>query len=330
MATMKNKWTEQNIEEFKRIYPFTDTTELSRRYGVKIQSIRSYASKLGLKKQCFYTEEEDQILSRGFSDGQSVDEIRSMLPNRTTGSIKSRMQALGQQYQKGWTNEENQILSSLYPVASIDEVMLMLPGRSRNAITIHAQLQGVRAYTQYPDYSAEELDFIKNNYLSMSDEQIGQILGRSKDSIKNHRNAIGLHRVDRARTKYEDVSVYVRRHNAEWKIRSMRECGFRCVACGGRFDHIHHLVALSTIIRDVYRILGIAKEEFDINSLSEFEKEEFMQCVYAEQDKYPQGVCLTREIHTQFHNIYGYGDNTILQFQEFIERNYPGALYNKK
>ena len=36
------------------------------------------------------------------------------------------------------------------------------------------------------------------------------------------------------------------------------------------------------------------------------------------QNKYPLGVCLTREIHMAFHNKYGYGNNTQVQWDSFL------------
>lgn len=36
------------------------------------------------------------------------------------------------------------------------------------------------------------------------------------------------------------------------------------------------------------------------------------------QSSYPLGVCLTKEIHTLFHNIYGYGNTTETDWNNFV------------
>ena len=39
------------------------------------------------------------------------------------------------------------------------------------------------------------------------------------------------------------------------------------------------------------------------------------------QEFYGQYVCINEDIHKQFHKIYGYGNNTVDQWEEFI-KNY--------
>ena len=39
------------------------------------------------------------------------------------------------------------------------------------------------------------------------------------------------------------------------------------------------------------------------------------------QSNYPLGVCLTKEIHKKFHEVYGYGNNTEEQWNDFV-KNY--------
>jgi hypothetical protein len=159
----------------------------------------------------------------------------------------------------------------------------------------------------------------------MSDEDIGNILGRSKQSVKNHRNEMGMHRVKKYNINYESVSIYVRRHIQEWKKESMKNCGFKCVITGDRFDDIHHLVSLNVILDAVYNRLSLDFETFDVNVITEEERCKFLSEVKIEQSKYPLGVCLRKDIHTEFHNYYGYGSNTVEQFHEFIEKYHPDA-----
>ena len=38
--------------------------------------------------------------------------------------------------------------------------------------------------------------------------------------------------------------------------------------------------------------------------------------------KYPLGICVRKDIHIQFHQIYGSGYNTEQQWNQFIKDNY--------
>lgn len=40
------------------------------------------------------------------------------------------------------------------------------------------------------------------------------------------------------------------------------------------------------------------------------------------QNNYPLGVCLTSKIHKQFNDKYGYGNNTIEQWDKFVQEYY--------
>lgn len=106
------------------------------------------------------------------------------------------------------------MLRSLYGSVPADEVAKSFPGRSANSIVLHANNLGLSGYSPYHDYTEYELNFIAENYSSMSDFEIGRVLGRSASSIKNNRNKLGYHRCSEG-TSYNDVGLYVRRHNEE-------------------------------------------------------------------------------------------------------------------
>lgn len=326
------KWTDEAKEKFIQMYPTTSMEEMMKEFPVKEKTIIAKACELKVKRQnvanAKYTEAEDTILLDGIHNNITVFEIQKNIPWRTIGSIQSRLEQISDNKRQYWTKEENDLLKGVYESIPLDETVELFPNRTRNAIITHAMKLGLHAYVDTKYYSDKEEEFILSNYQTMSDDEMALVLGRSKSSIKNHRALMGIYRAQRGNINYENTSIYVRRHNVQWKKDSMIECGFKCIVTGERFDEIHHLVSLNTILKSVYASLSIDRETFDINQMSEQDRERFMQCVYEEQSKYPLGVCLCKDIHCQFHNQYGYGDNTIEQFAEFLHKNYSSIQFN--
>lgn len=326
------KWTDEAKEKFIQMYPTTSMEEMMKEFPVSQRTIVAMACKLKVKRQnvtnATYTEEEDRILLDGIHNKIIISDIQKQIPWRTIGSIRSRLGQISDNKRQYWSAEEDNLLRSVYEIWPLDDTVELFPNRTRQAIISRAIKLNLHAYIDTKYYSEQEEAFILNNYQNMSDDEMANILGRSKSSIKNHRALMGVYRTQRGNINYENVTIYVRRHNKKWKQDSMLNCLFRCVVTGKRFDEIHHLVSLNTILNSVYSKLGIDKETFDINVLDEQERSDFMQVVYEEQSKYPLGVCLCKDIHYQFHNQYGYGDNTILQFEEFVQINYPNIKLN--
>jgi hypothetical protein len=78
---------------------------------------------------------------------------------------------------------------------------------------------------------------------------------------------------------------------------------------------------LNLILDEVLEIINIEIKE----SMDDYTKEELriILDIFRElQDKYPPGICLSREIHKEFHSIYGFGYNTQEQWNEFINIYY--------
>lgn len=326
------KWTDEAKEKFIQMYPTASMEEMMNEFPVKEKTIIAKACELKVKRQnvanAKYTKTEDTILLNGIRRKMTVSEIQKNIPWRTIGSIQSRLDQISDGKRQYWTKEEDDLLQGVYENISLDETVELFPNRTRNAIITHAKILGLHAYVDTKYYSDKEEKFILDNYQTMSDDEIALALGRSKSSIKNHRALMGIYRAPKGNINYENTSIYVRRHNVQWKKDSMIECGFKCIVTGERFDEIHHLVSLNTILENVYAKSSIDRETFDINQISEQARGKFMQCVYDEQSRYPLGVCLRKDIHCQFHNQYGYGDNTLEQFEEFLHINYPNIKIN--
>jgi hypothetical protein len=110
---------------------------------------------------------------------------------------------------------------------------------------------------------------------------------------------------------------YLREHSiVDWKKESMKDCNYKCVISGGRFDEIHHLINVDTMIQETLDFLGLQYR----NSVSFYTNKELEKIIskFLElHDKHPLGVCLTKEIHKLFHKRYGYTNNSPEQFEEF-------------
>lgn len=326
------KWTNELKEKFIKMYPSCSMEELQKEFPVSEKTIKKIASSLKVKREntrnSNYTSREDEILLCGINNGKTVAEIREEIPWRSIKSIQSRLEKISDIKRQYWTDEEENLLKCIYETLPLDETMQMFPNRTRNAIIAHAMKLGLHAYIDTRYYSPEEEAFIRDNYNAMSDKEISIVLGRSLSSVKNHRVLMGIYRKKPGNTNYENVSIYVRRHNQQWKKDSMKNCNFVCVITGEKFDEIHHLVSLNSILKNVYNKLNLDENNFNINELTDNEKDEFLRYVYEEQSKYPLGICLKKDIHNEFHKQYGYGNNTVEQFEEFLRINYSNVQLN--
>lgn len=326
------KWTDEMNKKFIQMYSTCSMDEIMKEFPISRQGIISKANQLQVKRNCVknsnYTEEEDTILINGIENNKTIAEIQQDIPWRSICSIQSRLGRISKKKRQYWTDEEENLLKNIYEILPLDETVQMFPNRTRTAIILHAEKLGLHAYVDTKYYSIEENEFIRNNYQIMSDKEISDVLNRSVNSIKNHRVLMGIYREQKGNTNYENAMAYIRKHNQQWKKDSMDNCGFSCVITGERFDEIHHLVSLNTILKNVYIQLNLDEKEFDINKISNDEKLDFLNCVLKEQSKYPLGVCLRKDIHTKFHNQYGYGNNTVEQFEDFMHNNYPNIKLN--
>jgi len=113
------------------------------------------------------------------------------------------------------------------------------------------------------------------------------------------------------------IHHFLRNNLDEWKKSSMENCNYKCIITGDRFDQIHHIVSVNLIIEETFNELQINKN----NDLSVYTNEELLRIKskFLEiHNHYPLGVCLRNDIHNLFHSIYGWGNNTEYQWNEFL------------
>lgn len=85
---------------------------------------------------------------------------------------------------------------------------------------------------------------------------------------------------------------------------------------------------MNLILNEVLEELSIdIKNKMD--DYTDRELRDILDLFRIKQSEYPLGVCLTKEIHMLFHNKYGYGNNTELQWNEFVT-DFKNGKYNKE
>lgn len=124
------------------------------------------------------------------------------------------------------------------------------------------------------------------------------------------------------------IFKYLRERIVQWKKDSMRNCNYKCIITGEKFEVIHHLYGFDLIFQEL-----MSENDVDIHdNITKYTKEELdlLEDKLLElHNKYPLGVCLTKEVHKLFHSNYGYGKNTPEQFVEFKQKYQNGEFKNQ-
>lgn len=296
----------------------------------KVQII-SKASKMNLLRtnsECsLFNKNEDDIIRKYYSQIGAKGIANRYLSHRSVASISSRAYLIGVHKKGFWTEEEDEIIITNYYEMPMSELVKLLPTRTKSAVHCRIKQLGLSGAPMYK-YTEEDIAFVKENYESMSDKELGEVLHRAPASIKEMRRKNQLYRKDPNRTlMYRYLGDFVHRHDVEWKKASAKQCGYRCFITGEAFDVIHHMYSRNMIIRDVCNKYNIPSD-WNINIAAQSERDRFIELYSEEASKHPLGICLVERIHRRFHSIYGYGDNTVEQFKEFIQNFYPEKLCN--
>jgi len=83
-----------------------------------------------------------------------------------------------------------------------------------------------------------------------------------------------------------------------------------------KFDVIHHLYNFNSILKETLKILDIPIHK-NIKKYTIKELTLISRTCEQIHYKYGLGVCLSKEVHKEFHSLYGTKNNTKEQFEEF-------------
>lgn len=148
--------------------------------------------------------------------------------------------------------------------------------------------------------------------------------GCQKCAIEN-RKAIGNHNYQGGASKVSEALRYSLRN---WKTAVSETYGNRCPVTGETENlTIHHLVSFTSIVEEICNELGIPNHLYgrikDYENYSDFDK---LRTTIVERHKMTDGILISKSVHKQFHALYGKGNNTPEQFDEFLKKHYNTSL----
>lgn len=321
------RFTDDDIEFLKEHYICGNWNVIFERFPyVSKQSIHTKMSKLGIKmiNESAWTKEEIEILKANYFS-MNIEKVCNLLPNRTYKAICTKAKRLGLKTREFWSDEENEKLIKYYPLYPLDDILEYFPNRSKDSIIDHAKSLNITSFNYNP-YTSEEDEYIIQNWKLKPDIILAKDLGRTKRGIQARRHYLKLYRRDMDCLTYETLSKYIRGNIQYWKNNSMESCNYRCVFTGSKEFQIHHLFGVSNIINKI-----IKENNFQVyDNFSDYTEEELHKILRAfiiEQDKYPLGVCVSKNIHVLFHSLYGQYYNTPEQWYQF-EKDFRAGIYN--
>lgn len=241
---------------------------------------------------------------------------------RTPDEIRRRAIYIGITSSREWSDSETDILKNNYSRMSMNDLMLMLPKRTKSSISRKALSYGLKSkfYLTHM-YSKKEDDYIKDNYLSKSNEELGNELNRSAQGIAEHLLVLDLHRPTEI-DNYKTLKKYIRSRITPWRDNVRKANNYTCSLTGRRSNIVvHHIRSFNLLFYETISRLSFPIYD-DISLYKQTQLDTFLKEFIDVQEYYNSYICIDEAMHKRFHNEYGYGNNTEDQWDEFVNKYY--------
>jgi hypothetical protein len=295
---MRTKYTNEDIDFLKKYYPIGDWDAIFARFpNLDKEKIYNVCHKRGISANYY---ERDKLLK--------AESYKTSIQNR-----------------KKWNDNEIEILINNYSIMPVVDIMKLLPERTYDSIVLKAKKLSLKSFIRQQQlYSDNDIVFIESNWQCMSDEEMAIALNRTRRAIKAARNNIGLFRQDKEKTHYENLTKFLRGQISQWKKQSIKECGFKCVLTGSKDFAIHHIISFNVIVKNFISEHNIVlKDNFEDYTTIELNKISDMFLQF--HNTYPLGVCVEKNLHMKFHQMYG-DINTEEQWHIFVDKFNKGEI----
>lgn len=284
-------------------------------------------------KECMYDdirwkEADIEILRNNYRKIKTKD-IQNMLSKKySIKAIRSMAVGCGFAVSRAWSDEESQLVWSNYDKLPLSDIMILLPNRTLPSIMHKAREKNLLGYFYKNNiYSDDDIEFLKSNYLSMTDNELAERLNRNANGISQKLRLLNLFRpYEIKKDGYKNLALFMRARLATWKNEVRELNSYTCCISGCRSDIIvHHCRSFNILFEETIDILNFPiYEKFDMYNDEGLIT--FVDTFIKLQEYYGEYVCVTKNLHVLFHKEYGYGNNTMEQWIEFSNK-YKNGYY---
>lgn len=257
-----------------------------------------------------WTDEENEKFIKLYPHYTNEELLEIHYPNETIKTLVDRAYRLGV-VKNEETTKRRYVLHS-EKMFGIDSPLFDLEKSDETKRKISESRKGKYVGSNSPLYGKKKSETFKL-ILSLNKKKLGNWKGENNP---RHINPLTKDLNGRWKGGISELSVHLRRFIKPWKDESMRACGYKCVITNGEFDNVHHLYNFSYIFEETMRLTDLPIYE-QINEYTEHEIELIENTCLQIHFNLGLGVCLRKDIHKLFHDLYGYSNNTPTQFEEF-------------
>lgn len=287
-----------------------------------IKNKHHYCSEECKQKGMYWSDEDTNLLIENFHT-MSYKEMTNIFSSyKTVDEIKRRAVYIGLTKSRKWTQEEIDILIQYYSTTPIQNVMDLLPNKTLLSIRGQAKVQNLKSfYYLSRKYTDEENEYLKNNYLNKTDDELAEHLKRDPNAIGQHLWVLGLKR-PYCTNNYDGLAEYIRSRLYGWKNEVRKQNNYTCAITGTRSNVVvHHIYGFNLLLAETIDNLQLDVYK-DLSKYSDEQLDRLVDEFLSLQEYYGQYICISEKVHKHFHNIYGYGNNTKQQWDEFVNTYY--------
>lgn len=271
------------------------------------------------------------ILRKYYNKIDNKDIQKKLSKHWSITALRAKSQILGLGKDRKWSKDEIELFKEVYPTKPLNEVLKLFPERTETSLFKQGQLLGITSkFYNDRTYTDEELNFYINNYLTMSDQELYEKFNRHTPyAIHQKLYNLGYTRpYEIKKDGYTSLARFVRERLSMWKKDVREYYNYTCCLTGSHSNIvIHHCRGFSLLFDETVEILNFEIKD-DFSDYTDEELLKFVDKFMEIQDYYNSYICISEDVHKLFHRIYGYGDNTEEQWNEFV-KDYKNGKYKE-